>query len=68
MKILVINGPNINFLGIREPEIYGKDTYARLVELVNDRARALSLTFFSPITKARSWTESSRRILTKRTE
>lgn len=38
MKILVINGPNINFLGIREPEIYGKDTYARLVELVNERA------------------------------
>lgn len=34
MKILIINGPNINMLGIREPEIYGKGTYSDLVDMV----------------------------------
>lgn len=34
MKILVINGPNINILGIREPEHYGKETYADLVNKI----------------------------------
>jgi len=39
MKILVINGPNINMLGIREPGIYGKNTFADLLALLEETAR-----------------------------
>lgn len=39
MKILVINGPNINMLGIREPGIYGKQTFADLLALIQQTAR-----------------------------
>ncbi len=38
MKILVINGPNLNMLGIREPDVYGKSTYNDLVEMIQAHA------------------------------
>lgn len=41
MKILVINGPNLNLLGIREPEIYGRETYETLCTRIREKAAAL---------------------------
>jgi len=38
MKILVLNGPNLNMLGIREPGIYGKESYAELVRMIEEAA------------------------------
>ncbi len=48
MKILVINGPNLNMLGIREPEHYGRETYADLVEKIKNHcaARGIEVTIF----------------------
>ena len=40
MKILVLNGPNINMLGIREPGIYGKSTFSDLLALLEETAKA----------------------------
>ena len=38
MKVLVINGPNINMLGIREPDVYGKEDYDSLLEFIKKTA------------------------------
>jgi 3-dehydroquinate dehydratase II len=42
-KILVINGPNLNMLGLREPTIYGKQDYQSLIEMINNHAQRLNL-------------------------
>ena len=43
MKILVINGPNLNMLGIREPDHYGRETYADLVEKIDRHAKNIGI-------------------------
>lgn len=43
MKILVINGPNINMLGIREPGIYGKESFSDLLRLLDSTALELGI-------------------------
>ena len=43
MKILVINGPNINMVGIREPGIYGKQTFGDLLKLLEDTSSQLGI-------------------------
>ncbi len=43
MKLLVINGPNINMLGLREPGIYGTDSFATLCERVQEHAAELGV-------------------------
>lgn len=43
MKILVLNGPNLNMLGIREPAIYGKQDYKALESFILDSAEALEI-------------------------
>lgn len=43
MKVLIINGPNLNMLGIREPEIYGKTTYEDMCNFINIEAEKLGI-------------------------
>ena len=43
MKLLFLNGPNLNMLGIREPDIYGKQTYAALEQYIRDFCAELGI-------------------------
>ena len=43
MKLLVLNGPNLNLLGLREPAIYGAQNYETLVRMIRDKAQELGV-------------------------
>lgn len=43
MKLLIVNGPNLNMLGIREPEVYGHTTYNELVKMISSWANELNV-------------------------
>ena len=43
MKILVLNGPNINMLGIREPDVYGHESYRDLLNLLDNCAQEMNV-------------------------
>lgn len=43
MKLLILNGPNLNMLGIREPDIYGKSTYNDLIEMIGNHCKTLGV-------------------------
>ena len=43
MKLLILNGPNLNLLGVREPEIYGNQTYSDLCKLIEAHASEIGV-------------------------
>ena len=43
MRILILNGPNLNLLGVRAPDIYGCETYENLIETVKKKAKELNI-------------------------
>ena len=45
MKILIVNGPNLNLLGLREPGIYGERSYADLLKMIEVKCNALGIEF-----------------------
>ena len=45
MKLLILNGPNLNFLGIREPALYGRQDYKALTDFCEESCKALGLDF-----------------------
>ena len=48
MKILVLNGPNLNMLGIREPDIYGASTYDDLISMITSHCEKNGIEVYMP--------------------
>ncbi len=46
MKLLIINGPNLNLLGLREPDIYGKEDYDTLCKMIKDACEGIDFEIF----------------------
>lgn len=46
MKVIIIHGPNLNLLGVREPEIYGSQTFEQFFEKLKQEYNALDLSYF----------------------
>ena len=46
MKIIIINGPNLNLLGKREPQIYGNDTFESFFETLHENFKNLDLSYY----------------------
>lgn len=46
MKILIINGPNLNLLGVREPEVYGKETFTDYFEKLKAKYPAVNISYY----------------------
>ncbi len=59
MKFLIVNGPNINMLGIREPDIYGTLTYEGLLEYLKGEALPAAEVHLSDVTKRESFRQIS---------